>query len=435
MIFNILEDIIEAIKASNISEYKIIETKVDSEEMFFVKKALDLSRSKEVHHFSVTLFKEFKDGENKFKGSSVVNIHPTMNKDEIKAAIEEAAFACKYVKNEYYEINFKNAEKEYKINSSFSKKPLSKWMNELIKALYKNDNKEKGHINSSEIFMNKIYKRIITSQGVDTSYEIYNGMIEFVISWKEKEEIELYKNIEFSDFDEIFISETVEDMLHLAEERAKAKEVLFSGKYNVIFSGSPVKEILSYYYNKANAVNVYNGTSEIKLGSNVQGKNVIGDVLNITLDPELKGSTESFPCDDDGFGLKATKLYEKGVLKSYIGDVRHSYYLGTNPTGNITNFTVGGGSKSYDDMKREQYLELTAFSDFQMDPITGDFAGEIRLGWYNNGKTTIPITGGSVSGNIKDFHKNMTLSKELQQLNNFKGPKAIQMLNVVIAGK
>ena len=69
-----------------------------------------------------------------------------------------------------------------------------------------------------------------------------------------------------------------------------------------------------------------------------------------------------------------------------------------------------------------------------MDTITGDFAGEIRLGWYKDGDKLIPVTGGSISGNINEVHKEMYLSKEVQKLNNFIGPYSVKLFNVNIAG-
>lgn len=429
---NIIEGVL---KECNISQYKIIETGTTSCEMFFIKKALDLSRGKEVTHYTVTVYKDFVDNGKKYKGSSQVNIHPTMNREEIKSAILNAALACNFIKNEYYEINVKNIKKQYNCNSNFKEKEMCQWMSDLTKALYKGDTKEKGWINSSEIFLNNTYTRIITCNGVDEYYEGFDGMIEFITNWKEKEEVELYKSLKFSDYDEGLISNATEEMLYLSKQRAMADTTVTSGNYDVIFNGSSVKTLLSYYYEKAKAEAIYNGTSDLKIGQNIQGESVTGDKLSIMLEPELKGSTLSYPCDSDGVELKKTCLYENGILNNYIGDIRHSYYLGVEPTGNIMNYVVSAGSHNYNDMKNGKYVELTTFSDFQIDSITGDFGGEIRLGWYHDGSTIIPITGGSVSGNIKDFHNNMIFSKEVQQINNFKGPKALKMFKVSIAGK
>ena len=71
---------------------------------------------------------------------------------------------------------------------------------------------------------------------------------------------------------------------------------------------------------------------------------------------------------------------------------------------------------------------------FQMDPLTGDFGGEIRLGWYFDGEVTKPITGGSISGNIKEVESEMYLSSETQRSNNFSGPKTIELHNISLAG-
>ena len=44
-------------------------------------------------------------------------------------------------------------------------------------------------------------------------------------------------------------------------------------------------------------------------------------------------------------------------------------------------------------------LKIIRFSDFQMDEITGDCFGEIRLALLKKGDEIIPLTGGSVTIN------------------------------------
>jgi predicted Zn-dependent protease len=430
---NRIKNILEAF---NIDEYKIIETKVNSEELFFIKKGLDMNRSKDVHHFKVTVYKDFEENKTKYKGSSIVNIHPTMSDEEIKKAVEGAAFAAGFAKNEYYALTEKSNKESGKIKESkFKDNSLSYWMERLTEKLYEADNKEKGNINSSELFLEKVYKRIVNSKGVDVNFESYKGIIEFITNWREEEEIELYKSISFSDFDEKQILSSVNEMLFASEQRALAKDMPKAGKHKVIFTGAAVKELLSYYVYQGNVEAVYNNISKAKLNENIQGNDVKGDLLNITLDPVLENSSYSAPFDEDGLRLSKVKIFDKGVLKKYHGDFRHSFYLGVEPTGTINNFIVDGGSKAYEDMKKDSYIELKEFSDFQIDKLTGDFGGEIRLGWYFDGTKTIPITGGSVSGNMKEFHSNMYLSKEIQKDNEFEGPKALEMFDVSIAGK
>ncbi len=105
--------------------------------------------------------------------------------------------------------------------------------------------------------------------------------------------------------------------------------------------------------------------------------------------------------DGDGVKLHERELIKDGVLLRYHGDSRHSQYLGVNPTGVIGNVSVAGGSQVFAQFKEDPYLEIRYFSDFQMDEWTGDFGGEVRLAIYHDGEKKIPVTGGSIVGNIQ----------------------------------
>jgi predicted Zn-dependent protease len=421
--------------SSKIDGYKIIENKIIASELFFVKKGLDMYRAKDVHNFNITIYKNFEEENVAYTGSSSAVIHPTMSDEEVLSVIEEAAFAASFIKNKHYPLVEPSDIIQPEIISNFSAKPLNEWLPTLTDALYNSDICDKGGINSSEIFLNKVYTRIVNSKGIDVSFTTYKGELEFITNWKEDaEEIELYKHINFSDMDYDLIDEKVKEMLIISKEKAIAFPTPALGKYTILLNGTPVIELLNYYLAKASAKNVYNGMSTAKLGENIQGTDVCGDLITLTLDPFMRNSTKSSPYDTDGFPVSAVKIYEKGVLNMYHGDSRHCHYLNIEPTGNISNFIIEGGTYRVADFKKEPYLEIIAFSDFQMDPLTGDFAGEIRLGWYFDGISTIPVTGGSVSGNIKELQKSMYLSKELQMDNSFVGPKIIKLLNVSVAG-
>ncbi|MGH4140015.1 metallopeptidase TldD-related protein [Clostridium sp.] len=418
-----------------IDGFKIIETKIIASELFFVKKDLDMYRAKDVHNFNITIYKNFKEDSIAYTGSSSAIIHPTMSDEEILQVIEEVSFAASFIKNKKYPLLQPSRKFQPEITSNFSEKPLNAWLPTLTDALYNSDVSDKGGINSSEIFLNKVYTRIVSSTGIDVSFTTYKGELEFITNWKEDtEEIELYKHIDFSEMDYELIDEKVKEMLIISKEKSIASSTPALGKYNILLNGTPVIELLSFYLSQASAKTVYNGMSTAKLGENIQGDDVQGDTITLTLDPFMKNSTNSSPYDSNGFPVNSVKIFNNGVLNMYHGDLRHCHYLNVEPTGNISNFIIEGGTRSTEDLKLEPHLEIIAFSDFQMDTLTGDFAGEIRLGWFFNGTNTMPVTGGSISGNIKKLQKQMYLSKELQKDNNFIGPKIVKLLNVSVAG-
>lgn len=417
-----------------ISGYKIVEENIEANELFFVRKGLDMDRAKKVHHFKVTVYKNFEEAEIKYTGSSTAEIHPTMDEDEIKGVIEGAAFAAGFVKNEYYPLPKPSNVEITTIKSRFSEKPLSQFMQLLTKAVYKVDNFANGGINSTEVFLNKINTRIVNSEGIDVAFEKYAGEIELITDWKEEnEEIELYKDIKFSEPDFEKITMEVSNMLEISREKAAASSTPVLEDLPVLLTGEPVKEFFSFYYDQASAQYAYNNLSTARLNENIQGSEAKGDLVTLSLDPTLENSTETAPYDKDGIPLLKVNLFEKGVLVNYFGDMRHSYYLKCKPTGLIGNIVVEGGSKACEELKSVPHLELTAFSSFELDSLTGDFAGEIRLGWYFDGNKKTPVTGGSISGNVNEVQKDMYFSKELQQINNFKGPKTIELSKVSIS--
>jgi PmbA protein len=431
-----LDKIIKVIKSNNnITGYRITETMEDSSEMFFIKKNLDMDRAKSVHHYAVTVYTDFEEDGTCYKGSSQTEIHPTMNETEIRKAIDTAAYAARYVKNPYYPLVEPRGEYKHPAAGSFSGMNASEYMNKIVKAIYKYDDFQNGGINSCEIFLNRVYTHVVNSEGVDADYEHYSCQVELITTWKEGgEEAELYKWLEYSEFNPDKLSEEVREAILICREKAIAGNTPALGKVDVILTREAVKELFEFYHRQSMASSVYNHNSTWKVGDHIQGDEVKGDLITLTLNPFMKDSTCSRGFDGDGYPLEPVTIIECGELKRYSASNRYAHYLGVEPTGSIQNMEVKGGKYSEKTLKSEPHMEIAAFSDFSVDYITGDFGGEIRLAWYYDGKERLPVTGGSISGNICAAHNEIYLSNELQKDNSFEGPMAVKILNVNVAG-
>ncbi|MDF2592188.1 MAG: putative Zn-dependent protease [Clostridia bacterium] len=439
-----LDRIINILNANkDLSDWKIVQNQTEANELFLIKKQIDMPRSKHINNITITAYKDFEEDGKKFRGSSTVNIHPTMTDEEISNAVKDIAFAASFIKNQYYTIPEKSDSEIKSLASKFDNAPLDEWMPKIKDALYKYDNYDKGYINSSELFLNKNITTILNSRGVLYSYTSYKGQIELISSWKDAgEEIELYKELMFSDYDPEALSNAAKDMLEMSMERAKTQPTPSLEGLTVILTGEPVAEVLKHYYTRSSAQTVYQHVSTAKLLESIQGENIQGDMVNLTIDPALKNSIGSDPVDDDGVILTTHKIIENGILQKYWGSYQYCQYLNVEPTGRINNLVFEGGSKTIEEMRSTPHLEIAAFSDFGISTMTGDFAGEIRLGWYYDGKTRVAVSGGSISGNLNNVQANMYLSKELQQCTakevfqplGYKGPKALMMHNISIAG-
>jgi len=417
-----------------VSDWKLIDKTIESEELFFVKQKIDMNRSKKVRHIQLTIYHDFEDSK-PYRGSVAVDIHPTFTDDQIKEKIQNGVLSAKQIKNPPYPLPGPGEPVEIRPTKFFDKS-LDQWLLPLTRALFESDRKDGGGLNSAELFLNQEFVRIVNSQGVDVDYICFFGFMEFIAEWTDGPEVvELYRDLQFSDFCPQLISDSVRNQIRLCMDRANAAPTP-TLKGAVVICGEAVMELLGYYVGMASAENIYKKISTATIGDSIQGDDVSGDVLDIGLEPDLKNSTKSAAWDMDGVALKSISLYENGVLKNIWGPLRFTHYLDAPTTGNVPNIIVRSGSTPATDLTTPECLEVMAFSDFQCNLMTGDFFGEIRLAYHHTEGNTkkMPVTGGSISGNIKQVQGTMLFSKEIWTSDNFKGPWLVKLFDVNITG-
>ncbi len=432
-----LKDIIKLLKnKTNVDEFKITETVTTSTELFFIKDELNLSRGKDVTHINLTVYRNFEIEGKKLKGSSTTKISPTMSIEEISDKVDNASLSASFVNNEYYDLVEQTDDIPKEIKSKFSEGNVIEHISNLVKDLFSEENSVVGaSINSCEFFINQKHIRIVNSNGLDVEYKSYSGQIELITEAKsETEEVELFEVLDFSDYNTSWIKKSVKQALIKTKLRAEATPLKKIKDIPVILTGEAVSTFFSYYAAKTSAQLVYQGISQSKIGDMIQTGDIIGDKVTGSSIPEMENSTYSRYYDSDGYFLKEVPMIKEGKLLRYLANKRFADYLNIEPTGAMRNIVIEGGSKSIQELKKGPHLELFNFSDFQMDVLTGNFGGEIRLGMYFDGETSIPITLGSITGNAKKVEQEMYFSKKLQKLNGFIGPKIIKIKNVSMVG-
>jgi predicted Zn-dependent protease len=82
----------------------------------------------------------------------------------------------------------------------------------------------------------------------------------------------------------------------------------------------------------------------------------------------------------------------------------------------------------------EPYVEIIQFSWFYPDPVTGDFATEIRLGYLVEKGRRKPFKGGQLIGNSLDALANVRWSAETGFFGNYLGPHTARFNDLKIAG-
>lgn len=418
-----------------VDAWKIIDNNISSTELFFVKDEMQINRAKDVVKSSLTVYKNFEIDGVKYTGSSSLNFSPIYSIEEIKEKINNAVLAASFVRNKQYDLPSPVQDAIKPIESNFSEGNIIENIAKLVKDLYEEDNQYNAFINSSEFFIDKKTIRIINSKGIDVSYTAYRGEIELITEADgEKESIELFQIINFGEYNQDYIKNAIKEQLYFTSLRAKAIPLPKIDQVPVILSGKASVGLWRYYLTQASAGQKYEHMHNNNINDDIQGEDVLGDRITLTLKPVIANSTKNRYFDEDGVFLKDHVIIKDGVLKEFSASKKFADYLQVKPTGIINNYAVSSGTMSEKELKKQPYLEVLSFSAFQMDSMTGNFGGEFRLAIYFDGEKEIPVTLGTVNGNIKAAQKNMYLSKELIQSDYFVGPKVIKFNKMTIAG-
>lgn len=437
------EMLIQTLKDLGIGIYSIEETLTEGVELYFIKRNLDMRRRTEVSRCSVTVYRDFEENGEQYRGQAKVVIANGMTREEIAGKLSDAYYSASFVKAKWYPIP--DGKKDVlldtnlSLNGQWDQMPM-----QLAEAAYGEEERFRKEasaagqeadtvpfLNSFEIFAKKTLVHILNSQGADVSYIRYLLNGEFVAQCLKPQDVEIYEDFQYDSFCEDEIRARVRRILERTRDRAGANQAAPAGTYRLILSDKHVPELMSFFRDRSSAAAIYQKYSGYQLEEQVQSADREdpegGELLTITLNATV-------PYSEEGIPMKDRVLLKDGVLKTIHGGSRFCYYLGVESTGEYTKITVNPGSVSLEELKKQPYLHVVNFSDFQMDALSGNFGGEIRLGYLFDGQTVTCVTGGSVNGSILSAQKHLLLSGEMQNTTAFAGPLAVCMEGITVAG-
>ena len=420
-----IEKIRAALETCGISLWRIKETVEETAELFFVRRQLDTRRSKDVHKYEVTVFR---DVEGVGRGFTSVLLTASMEDGQIEKELADAYYAAQFAANPPYALTDPVRAPRKEKTGALAQDPLARSAGRMVRALFAPDTSEDAFINSAELFVSRKLVHILSSEGTDVSYTDAGVNGEFVVQCREPEDVEIHNTFEYDELETGALSAKVAEALTFVRDRARAQRILRSGKYDLVLSGNAVGTVLSYYMQRSSAMAVYAKYSTWQRGEDVQGADVRGERLDLSLHATVPYSVEGIPMED-------LSLLREGKLEAYHGPNRFSRYLGVKPTGSYRKLSCGNGTVPFETLKKGPCLWAVTFSDFQMDAMSGHFGGEIRLAYLiaEDGSVT-PVTGGSVNGSILEAQRDMTFSERRYVTSEYDGPYAVRLPGVSIAG-
>ena len=406
-----------------INDYRISEEKIHSYQLFFVKKRLETNRVSDSDKIEVTVYVDV----DKFRGSGSFIYNESDSDNDVIENINEAVFNAKLALNPFYELP-KAQNQPIELKSNFADRPFKDIAEDVAKAIFANDMDDTLYSAATEIFINRAEKRIINSQGLDNTEVRYYGEVELIPSYDtEEKEVEIYHMMRFSNFDFDAIKNEAAEVLKIVKDRYNAIDLPkgLEGT-NIIIDSDDVGDVFEYFAEDLLYSSKFTQTNLCELEGNAQGENIKGSVLTLSMLPYYKGASASRSIDADGISLRECNIINNGVAKARWGDNATAYFIGEkNPTGKLPIIKVEPGNMSFKDMAKKPYIRCVRFSNMQMDRLSGLVGGEVRLGYYFDGKKEIPVTGFTFTGNLHELKGLMEYSKEEVTYSNYHGPKYI----------
>jgi PmbA protein len=205
-----------------------------------------------------------------------------------------------------------------------------------------------------------------------------------------------------------------------------------TGEFPVVLAGDALDSLFDFFVAQLEGHALFNRYSLFSVGDAVLQHE--REPLHIASTPELEGGMYSYPFDELGFPTSRVQLIENSRVKNFLIDGRYADLLGLPRTSARMNVEVDCGTTPYADFLQDGVLELTKFSTFQPNTISGAFSGEIRLGYLYRAGKKIPIKGGSVSGSTQAAFARALKSAERVRREAYVGPKGVFFESLTVAG-
>lgn len=422
-----LEQIVSLLKESGVHAWELSDVQNRGWEFYFIRHALDQNRAKNVEHIQIKVYQLIEDG--KFMGSASAELPPTATLEEAKKLISDLAYRATLVKNRPYPLNPPRAGQPMLDASDTA--AIAEDFIRTMRALPETENED---VNSYEIFVSDKIRRFLNSEGVDITERYPDSMIEVVVNARrDGHEIELYRNFTSGSCDSEALKRDLGKAMAYGRDRLITRPTPNLEKADVLFSGSDACSIYEYFVDRCNAAMIFRKLSDWTVGKPI-AEDIRGDRVNVYARRTLPNSSRNRGFDAEGAPIRDTALLEQSVPKEILGGRMFASYMGLENSFNPTNIEVSGGTKTEEELRRGSYLEAVEFSDFQVDAMTGDIFGEIRLGYWHDGDTVTPVSGGSVSGSMLDFVKDFSMSVEQAQYDSMRIPALTLLKNVTVTG-
>lgn len=361
---------------------------------------------------------------------------------EIDQELEKAVITAKLVHNEPYNFAEPASIPDLElVDEKYLKDPAGE-LQKVLRSL-KDTTSAYPHVRltAAEVFGQEKDLHLVSSKGIDAHQKATDIYLQWVyIGGSGDEEVETFAEVyrrRISDLklekEAALRAQYTSDLL-IVEPPSSYDGPIFvqGGTLAVMVAGEMLAGSLIQVLSSASMK--YTGETPWEIGKSIFREQVKGDPFQVWANRTLPYGMESSAFDNEGTPGQRIALIQDNQLESLIADQRFAHYLNIPVTGAFGNLEVQAGNTPEADLQAEPHVEIAEYSWFNPNPITGDFACEIRLGYVVDGNERIPFKGGMLVGNLLDALADVKWSSETGFYGNYQGPRSARFNNLKIAG-
>src|SRR5438874_5858564 len=193
----------------------------------------------------------------------------------------------------------------------------------------------------------------------------------------------------------------------------------------VVFDPRVARGFISHLLGAISGPSIARGTSFLK---DRLGDRIFPEAITIIDDPHRQRGLRSKPFDGEGIANRRRAIVEKGVLTTWLLDLRSSRQLGLKTTGHAARGTASPPSPSATNLWLEpgavtaqaliadikSGFYVTELMGMGVNGLTGDYSRGAAGFWIEKGEIAFPVSEMTVAGNLKDIFARLVAADDLE---------------------
>jgi predicted Zn-dependent protease len=437
-----LNQIVDALKRrSDLAGWTVRHVRTHEAQIYAVPQGIESQRAVDGERYLIDVLRNTSTAEGSpAMGSGDASLLPG---DDIGHAIDQASLVAGLVANPMHGLPGPSVLPDVPLCDKGLQKDTSRVMREVMERMRTEVAKHpEVRLSAAECFGEIRNTHLVNSHGIDAEQESTKVDVELVLhSRKGDRESETFDEMSRRRVVDLNLEAAIEDRVHHALDSLEVEAptswqgpvVLQNEALAIFMAGDNLNGTVIQTLASGEAK--YAGFSPWEVHKPVFRGEVKGDPLTVWANRCLPFGSASDRFDAEGLPAQRVELIRENELVAFAASQRYADYLQIPATGAFGNTELPAGKTSAAALLAEPYVEIVQFSWFNPNPITGDFATEIRFGYLVRNGVRKPFKGGQLVGNYMDALANVRWSAETGFFGGYLGPHTARFNELKIAGE